>query len=93
VGVVVGLVCYLILGQVFWLISWVIGGLYFGLLFGLDGLIKHFILRFFLARRGNLPWQLVPFLDEATRRLLLRKVGGSYIFVHWQLLRYFADLK
>jgi hypothetical protein len=55
--------------------------------------MKHFILRFFLALRGDLPWNLVPFLDEAAERLLLRKVGGSYIFVHRMLLDYFADLE
>ncbi len=34
----------------------------------------------------------IPFLDEAAERLLLRKVGGSYIFVHRMLLDYFAEL-
>jgi hypothetical protein len=52
----------------------------------------HFILRFFLSRRSDLPWDLIPFLDEAAERLLLRKIGGSYIFVHRQLLDYFASL-
>jgi len=32
-------------------------------------------------------------MDEATERLLLRRVGGSYIFVHRMLLDYFAELE
>jgi hypothetical protein len=69
------------------------GGLIFGLFFdlvggrtGLAAFLQHFVLRCFLWRLGLLPWDLVAFLDEATERLLLRKVGGSYIFVH-RLLR------
>jgi len=34
----------------------------------------------------------VSFLDYATERILLYKVGGSYMFVHRQLLEYFAAL-
>ena len=69
------------------------GGLIFGLAFGLVGgrtgfaaFLQHFTLRLFLSRSKLLPWNLIAFLDEATARLLLRKVGGSYIFVH-RLLR------
>jgi hypothetical protein len=36
---------------------------------------------------------VVAFLDEAAERLLLRKVGGGYIFVHRLLLEYFASLE
>ena len=54
--------------------------------------VRHFILRFLLSWRGDLPWNLVPFLDEAVERLLLRKIGGSYVFVHRQLLDYFTTL-
>ncbi len=73
-------------------------GLYFGLLVfgglftGLLGTLRHFTLRFWLWRTGSLPWNLIAFLDEATERLLLRKVGGGYIFVHRLLLEYFASL-
>ena len=40
-----------------------------------------------------MPWNVVPFLDYATERIFLRKVGGGYIFVHRLLLEYFASLK
>ncbi len=54
--------------------------------------IRHFTLRFWLWQAKCLPWNLVLFLDEAAERLLLRKVGNSYIFVHQLLLDYFATL-
>ncbi len=80
-------------GLVFGLVLGSVGGLIFGLAFGLVGgrtgfaaFLQHFVLRFFLWRLDLLPWNLVAFLDEAAARLLLRKVGGSYIFVH-RLLR------
>jgi hypothetical protein len=69
------------------------GGLLFGLAFGIVGgrtgltaFLKHFVLRVFLWRLNLLPWRLVAFMDEASERLLLRKIGGQYIFVH-RLLR------
>jgi DNA polymerase III delta prime subunit len=83
------LVYALIFGLVFGSGGGLIFGLYFDLVGGRTGLaafLQHFVLRFFLWRLGLLPWNLVAFLDEATERLLLRKVGGSYIFVH-RLLR------
>lgn len=61
----------------------------------LDELALHmpnFTLRFWLWRTGSLPWNLIAFLDEAAERLLLRKVGASYIFIHRLLLDYFASL-
>src|SRR5205807_8096164 len=69
-----------------------LGGLVAGLGFGLGPFFQHFALRFWLWRTGSLPWNLVAFLDEAAQRLLLRKVGGGYIFVHRLLLEHFASL-
>jgi hypothetical protein len=39
-----------------------------------------------------MPWNYPRFLDYAAERILLRKVGGGYIFVHRLLLEYFAAL-
>jgi hypothetical protein len=39
-----------------------------------------------------IPWRYSRFLDYAAERILLRKVGGGYIFVHRLLLEYFASL-
>jgi hypothetical protein len=87
-----GLGMGLFLGLLQVMFSGLFYGFLLGLFFGLGAFTQHFILRFFLSQRGNLPWNLVPFLDEAAERLLLRKVGGSYIFVHRLLLDYFAGL-
>ncbi|WP_220195450.1 hypothetical protein [Ktedonospora formicarum] len=67
-------------------------GLIGGLIFGLYGFIQHFFIRSILWRTNSLPWKLIPFLDEATERLFLRKVGGSYIFAHRLLLEYLATI-
>jgi hypothetical protein len=88
-GLFFGLVGALAVGLFFGLLF----GLLFGLFFGLGAFVMHFTLHFFLSLRGDLPWDLIPFLDRATERLLLRKVGGSYIFVHRLLLDYFAELE
>jgi hypothetical protein len=55
--------------------------------------LQHLVLRRLLVRNRAAPWQYVEFLDEATDRLLLRKVGGGYVFVHRLLLDYFAGLQ
>ncbi len=102
-GLVVGLSVYLA-ALVAVLVTEPGGGLFFGqvlglpvglvvmLVFGLGTFFQHFALRFWLWRTGSLPWNLVALLDEAAERLLLRKVGGGYIFVHRLLLEYFASL-
>jgi len=48
-------------------------------------------LRFWLWRAKCIPLNVVAFLDEASDRLILRKVGGGYIFVHRELRDYFAE--
>jgi hypothetical protein len=42
------------------------------------------------TRNGSTPWNYARFLDHATDRILLRKVGGGYTFIHRMLLEYFA---
>ena len=68
------------------------GGLAVGLAFGLGAAVQHYTLRFWLWRTHLFPWQAVPFLDDAVEQLLLRKVGGGYIFRHRLLQDYFASL-
>ena len=55
--------------------------------------IQHFLLRFLLWDAAVIPWQYARFLDHATERILLRKVGGGYIFTHRLLLEYLATLE
>lgn len=71
-------------------------GLYFGAFVGqLCGGVaafQHLTLRFLLWLDGFAPWRYVQFLDYATERVFLRKMGGRYIFIHRLLLEYFASL-
>jgi hypothetical protein len=69
-----------------------IGGI-FGLFNGGIACIKHVLLRIFLWRTKSIPWNYSRFLDYAAERILLRKVGGGYIFIHRLLLDYFASLE
>ena len=68
-------------------------GLMLGLIFG-GGLacIRHFTLRLILHRNNYIPWNYARFLDYASDRIFLQKVGGGYIFVHRMLLEHFARM-
>ncbi len=55
--------------------------------------IQHLVLRVLLWQTKCAPWNYPRFLDYASERILLRKVGGGYIFVHRLLLEYFASLE
>jgi hypothetical protein len=48
------------------------------------------ITRSWLALRGQLPWRLMPFLDEAYHRGVLRRTGATYQFRHARLQEYLA---
>jgi hypothetical protein len=76
------------------------GALLLGLILGINGgllvgeaFLCHFVLRFWLWRTRVLPWNLIAFLDEATSHLILRRVGGGYMFIHRLLLDYLASLE
>jgi len=79
------------------LIPGLIAGLSVGLLAGLliGGLacLRHSVVRLLLWRSRAIPLNYPRFLDYAAERILLRKVGGGYIFVHRLLLEYFASLE
>jgi hypothetical protein len=55
--------------------------------------IQHFTLRFVLWCRGLAPWNYTRFLDYATERMLLQRVGGRYRFMHDLLRDHFAALE
>jgi len=90
----VGLVSTVLFGLVVELESAVLLGLVLGLIAGLrtggERCLKHYILRLWLVRNRSTPWNYVRFLDYATDRILLRKVGGGYVFFHRMLMDYFA---
>ncbi len=62
-----------------------------GLFFGGYACIGHLVLRWLLWRAGNMPLNYSQFLDSAAERLLVRKIGGGYTFIHRLLLDFFAD--
>jgi hypothetical protein len=59
-------------------------------LFGAGVFIKHFLLRGLLRLQGSLPWRYGRFLDHAAQLVILRKVGGGYIYMHRLLQQYLA---
>jgi serine/threonine protein kinase len=67
------------------LLAWLFGG-------G-DAWIKHLILRLLLSSSGSIPWNYSRFLDYAAEHLLLRKIGGGYIFIHDLFREYMAVLE
>jgi len=54
--------------------------------------VQHLMLRIHLWKIRNVPWHYPRFLEHAHERILLRRVGGGYMFVHKLLLDYFASL-
>ena len=86
-GLVFGLILGTGLGAAFGLF----GGCFAGLKAGGGAFIKHFVLRLWLIRSGSIPLNYVKFLDFAADRMLLRKVGGGYMFIHRMLLEWFAE--
>ncbi len=71
-------------------------GLFLGLLVGLNrggaAVVKHYALRWVLWLIEATPFRFIPFLDYCAKLILLKKVGGGYIFIHRTLLDYFAAL-
>ncbi|MFQ5419846.1 MAG: NACHT domain-containing protein, partial [Anaerolineae bacterium] len=97
----VGVFFGLLGGIIGWLLAGATAGLtlaaygsFFGLLAaiwygGLD-VVKHLSLRLILVRNGRIPFRTAQFLDYATERILMRHVGGGFIFIHRLLADYFA---
>jgi hypothetical protein len=73
---------------------------FFGLILGLSvglnrggsAVLKHYSLRLILWLNGVTPLRFIPFLDHCSKLILLKKVGGGYIFIHRTFLEYFAEL-
>jgi hypothetical protein len=80
-------------------LNWPLIGLGLGLLgplrYGGLTLWRHYLLRFRLSRQGVLPFstndrKLIAYLDDMVDHLLLRRVGGGWIFIHRHLQEHFA---
>lgn len=54
--------------------------------------IRHFNLRQILGKKGRIPQNYAHFLAFASDRLLMKKVGGGYVFFHRMLLEHFARM-
>jgi eukaryotic-like serine/threonine-protein kinase len=91
-----GLITGLISGPSFGLSFGLIGGPLIGFLVGLNrggsAVIKHYALRLILWLNGYTPFKFIKFLDQCAKLILLKKVGGGYIFIHRMMLDYFADI-
>jgi hypothetical protein len=70
----------------------IILGLAIGMIVGGLACLEHLGVRIALWIEGSAPFRYVRFLDEASDRLLLRRAGPAYMFVHGLLLEYLADL-
>jgi hypothetical protein len=66
--------------------------MFFGLTFGGSDYFGHYLLRYLLWRSGAMPWSTVRFLEDATERNVLQRVGGGYRFIHPLFQDYFASL-
>jgi hypothetical protein len=73
------------------LIAGLILGLPAGLIAGLESAFQHLMRRFWLARTNCLPLHAITFLNDACERALLKRIGGTYRFIHQIVLDYFAD--
>ncbi|MEM6251328.1 MAG: NACHT domain-containing protein [Cyanobacteria bacterium P01_D01_bin.156] len=102
IGLVVGLISAVIIYPVVKvvanaiLVSIFIGtslGLLTLFIFGGQAFSKYFLLRVFLYHKGLVPWHYSDFLDYASERIILQKVGGGYIFIHRMLLEYFTEIE
>ncbi|MCI5224136.1 MAG: hypothetical protein D3924_16070 [Candidatus Electrothrix sp. AR4] len=62
----------------------------FCVILGTDKMLKYYLLRLRLWQENQLPLRLVRWLEFLHHRKILQRVGGSYHFIHKQLLEYLA---
>ncbi len=91
-GVPVGIASGLLRGPSGGLAGVLLGVLLGGFDRGVTAVVQHYALRLILWLTGSTPLRFIPFLDHCANLILLKKVGGGYIFVHRILLEYFAGL-
>jgi len=89
----VGLITWLVLDPSYALLAGALSFITAGSLLGGSNVVKHFLVRSLLWFQGDIPWRYTEFLDYASSLTFLRKVGGSYIFMHGLLQTYFASLE
>jgi hypothetical protein len=67
--------------------------LFVAFLFILYHLLRRITLRVILGLSGDMPWNITPFLDYCTERLILQRVGNRYRFIHRLVQEHFASLE
>jgi hypothetical protein len=96
-AIVLGLMTGLVFGLPVTLLGGFESGLAWALVWGLTGGLgltawgQFTIVRAWLAARGQLPWRLMAFLDDAHHRGVLRQAGAVYQFRHARLQDNLAD--
>jgi hypothetical protein len=90
-GLRVGLIYALLVGLFFGPRMLVAGMVVMWSLSGGPTILRHYVIRCLLARHQTFPFRASTFLDDATTRILLRRVGGGYSFIHRRLQDYFAE--
>jgi hypothetical protein len=99
-GLAAGLIGGLASGLAFGLHAGIGAGLGFALTFALalalvfggNACLQHYLVRAWLAGDKVAPWRYKRFLEAMTRRLLLRRSGSAFLFIHRLLRDYIADL-
>ncbi|NTW03258.1 MAG: NACHT domain-containing protein [Oscillochloris sp.] len=84
------IVSFLIIDLDFGMMIGIVSASVISLYFGALAFAQHFALRLVCTLSGYAPWRYPRFLNYAVERILLRRVGGSYIFVHRLLMEHFA---
>ncbi|MEL6404269.1 MAG: NACHT domain-containing protein [Chloroflexota bacterium] len=74
------------------LIVGVLGGSILGIFFGIGDVFEHTMLRIMLNVKNLAPRRFDHFLEHVIDRRIMRRVGGSAIFIHRYILEYYADL-
>ena len=100
VGFIIGLMVGLSVGLSIGLLAGLIMGVFVGLIVGLkrayvhggEAYVGHYLFRYFLYLNGDIPFRYVRFLDYATDRIFLHRVGPSYLFIHRLIMEHFASL-
>ena len=90
-GLLIALITLLVYSPDHALLTGVLTFIIAGSLLGGSNVVKHLLVRSLLWLNGEIPWRYTAFLDYAASLAFLRKVGGSYIFLHRLLQTYFAS--
>jgi hypothetical protein len=88
--IVMSLVTAVFWSSQFAILAGILAGWIAASLYGGGSVLNYLLLRLWLTWPGYLPPRAIQFLDEASHRALLHKVGGGYMFIHRLLQEYLA---